>query len=120
MIATPWIARLEADPVRISVGMAVVCGAAALIEPVLAGLTFALFALAVASFLLRYPRADAALRRSSVIAAATYACLAAGVVGYFGLPAPWEMARALSLALSATPLAFYARGTRVRTPQASP
>ncbi len=120
MIEGRWIARVQADPVRISIGLALVCGVAAMIETSLAGLTLALIALGVASHLLRYPRSDPALRRPPAIMGGVYAIFAAGVVGYVALPAPWEGTRAVVLAASAVPLALSHRRAGLAAPEASP
>ncbi len=117
-----WTARVERDPVGIAIGLAIVAGLVALLDPSLAGLALALFALAIASYLLRHHRSRS--RRSGTrfpaVALGVYASLAVGLVGYLGIPAPWQATRALALAVSAVPLALYARSTEACRPERGP
>jgi hypothetical protein len=94
---------IELDTFRAAIGLALVAGGLALAFPFFNALAGALVALGGAGWLAARARAGPS-GPSPVALAAGWGSAAGGIGAYFALPAPWENARGLVLALCLLPL----------------
>src|SRR5487761_532251 len=103
--------QLDVDPCGLAILLSVVTGLAAIADPALDGLTFALVALGLGAFLigLRPRHAGRIVVDGRTLVALSL--LALGAVAFFGLPPALEPVRAVALAFSATPVWWVHRST---------